>query len=188
MNRKRVVVVTTTYNEMGMIINTKAEELDLSAQPTHANTSNALKSLDCIDRQAAIDALADYIHNVDKVMGTGKLSEYDCKDAARSVLEDLPSTQTEQRWIPVSERSPDDLEEVNVTWVNHEPKPYYDFVKDKPFTASAVYYKGDWYWYSSVCVDVLAEHGENKIDKIDNAIEITAWMPLPEPYGGEVDG
>lgn len=51
---------------------------------------------DSISRKAAIDALADYIHNVDKAIGTGKLSEYDCKDAAKSVLDDLPSAQPEQ--------------------------------------------------------------------------------------------
>ena len=33
MNRQRKVVITITYNEMGIIIDTKAEELDLSAQP-----------------------------------------------------------------------------------------------------------------------------------------------------------
>jgi ribosomal protein S27AE len=57
---------------------------------------------DLIDRQAAIDALADYIHNVDKVMGTGHLTADDCKDAAASVLEELPSVQTERKkgkWI-----------------------------------------------------------------------------------------
>ena len=101
-----------------------------------------------------------------------------------------PTIEPEQRWIPVEERLPDDLAEVNVTWVNHEPEPYYDFVKDKPFTASAVYYKGDWYWYSSACVDILAEYGKNEIDKLDDAIEITAWMPFPEPYQerGETKG
>lgn len=50
---------------------------------------------DTIYRQDAIDALADYIHNVDKVMGTGHLTEDDCKDAATSVFEELPSVQTE---------------------------------------------------------------------------------------------
>lgn len=33
MNRQRKIVITITYNEMGIIIDTKAEELDLSAQP-----------------------------------------------------------------------------------------------------------------------------------------------------------
>lgn len=47
----------------------------------------------------AIDALAEYIHNVDKVMGTGYLSAYDCKDAATSVLADLPPAQPRKgRW------------------------------------------------------------------------------------------
>ena len=69
---------------------------------------------DLIERQDAIDALADYIRNVDKVIGTGHLSAGDCKDAATSVLEDLPSA---QQWIPCSERVPEDGEEVNVTWV-----------------------------------------------------------------------
>ena len=49
-----------------------------------------------IDREAAIDALADYIHNVDKVYGTGHLSMSDCEDAARSVIDDLPSAQPER--------------------------------------------------------------------------------------------
>lgn len=50
-----------------------------------------------IDRQKAIDALADYIHNVDKVLGTGLLTAEDCMDAARSVLgeDELPSAEEE---------------------------------------------------------------------------------------------
>ena len=55
---------------------------------------------DLISRQAAIKALADYIHNVDKVYSTGKLSAYDCKDAAKSVLDGLPSTERKNgKWI-----------------------------------------------------------------------------------------
>ena len=50
---------------------------------------------DLISRQAAIDALADYIHNIDKVYSTGKLSAYECRDAAESVIEQLPSAQPE---------------------------------------------------------------------------------------------
>ena len=50
---------------------------------------------DTINRQAAIDALADYIHNVDRVYSTGNLSADDCRDAAHSVLDELPSAQPE---------------------------------------------------------------------------------------------
>ena len=91
----------------------------------------------------------------------------------------------EQRGISCDERLPENLEEVNVTWVNHDPEPYYNFVKDKPFTATAVYYKEKWYWYSSTCADLLAEYGQNPNQEIDDGIEIIAWMPLPKPYKEE---
>lgn len=85
-------------------------------------------------------------------------------------------------WIPVSERLPDDLEPVNITWINHEPEPYYKEIKDKPFTATGVYFNGQWYWWSTLCTDTLAEYSHNFDDIIDNAIEIVAWQPLPKPY------
>ena len=44
-----------------------------------------------------------------------------------------PTIQSEPKWIPCSERLPDDLAEVNVTWVNHEPELYYESIKSKPF-------------------------------------------------------
>lgn len=94
----------------------------------------------------------------------------------------------EPDWIPVERELPDDLAEVNVTYVNHDPEPYYASTKDKPFTASAVYYEGEWYWYSSTCVDYLNEYGKNDFDKVDDAIEITAWSPLPDPYKKEESG
>lgn len=89
------------------------------------------------------------------------------------------------RWIPVSERLPEDLVPVNITWVNHEPEPYYHDIKDRNFEATGIHYRGQWYWYSTTCADYLGEYGDNEIDKVDDAIEITAWMPLPEPYEAE---
>lgn len=88
------------------------------------------------------------------------------------------------RWIPVSERPPEDLEEVNITFTNLEPEPYYDFIKGKRFTGSAVFYKGEWYWYSSITADALKEYGRYESEKIDKGIKIIAWQPLPEPYKG----
>ena len=85
-------------------------------------------------------------------------------------------------WIPVSEKLPEDLEPVNITWVNHEPEPYYHDIKDKNFVATGIYYRGQWYWYSTTCADYLGEYGSNEVDKVDDAVEIVAWMPLPKPY------
>lgn len=86
------------------------------------------------------------------------------------------------KWIPCSERLPKDLEVVNITWINHRPMTYYADIKDKSFTATAIHYKDKWWWYSPICEDLLAEYGKSECDKMDADIEVTAWMPLPEPY------
>ena len=96
--------------------------------------------------------------------------------------------ETQPRWIPCSERLPEDLKPVNITWVNHEPEPYYHDIKDKNFVATGIHYRGRWYWYSTTCADYLGEYGSNNIDNVDDAVEIVAWMPLPEVYrGGDTD-
>lgn len=132
---------------------------------------------DAISRQAMLDGLA----SIAKVKAKS--------DAQKSLMgrvmfftEQLPPVAPKQRWIPVSERLPEDLEPVNITWINHDPEPYYNDIKDKPFTATGVYFNGQWYWWSTLCTDMLAEYSHNYSDIIDEAIEITAWMPLPEPY------
>ena len=128
---------------------------------------------DLISRQAAIDA----------IMGEPTDAHYPSWYAER--LEQLPSTQPEQRWIPVSERLPENNDPVNVTWVNHNPEVYYADIKDKPFTATAHYHNGRWYWFSSVTQDYLNEYDVWTPDLVDKDVEITAWMPLPEPYDAE---
>lgn len=94
----------------------------------------------------------------------------------------ITALQNQPVWIPVSERLPEDYVPVNITWVNHNPDPYYASIKDVPFTATGICYKGKWYWYSVVCEDYLKEYGYYEPDVVDDEIEITAWMPLPEPY------
>ena len=91
---------------------------------------------------------------------------------------------SEPHWIPCSERLPKTNDPVNVTYVNHKPGNYYAEVKDKPYTATAHFHKGQWYWYSCTTQDLLDEYGTWIPDLIDKDVEILAWMPLPEPYKG----
>ena len=129
----------------------------------------------------------DYLKSIQEgcVDGEGfemhPLPEWYALDKAIELIE-------QTRWIPVSERLPKELEPVNITWINHNPESYYADIKDKPFTATGVYFNGQWYWWSTLCTDILAEYSHNYDDIIDDDIEITAWMPLPEPYKAEVRG
>ena len=93
----------------------------------------------------------------------------------------------ERKWIPVSERLPDELVAVNVTWINRCPQNYYMHIKDKPFTDTAVLYRGKWYWWDATIIDYLSEYGIRLSEAIDKSIDILAWMPLPEPWKGEVN-
>lgn len=91
----------------------------------------------------------------------------------------------EMKWIPCSERTPEECVPVNVTWINRNPEPYYEKIKDVRFSDTAVYCNGRWFWWSSTCIDYLKEYGNNDIDLVDKDIDVVAWMPLPEPFEGE---
>ena len=84
-------------------------------------------------------------------------------------------------WVSVEDRLPEELTPVNIVWVNRKPPSYYANIKDKPFTATGIFYRDRWYWYSVVCEDMLGEYGDYEPDRVDEKIEITHWMPLPEP-------
>ena len=108
-------------------------------------------------------------------------------DAHRLAISALEK-QKQDRWIPVTERLPETTDPVNVTWANNDPVSYYEDIRGKRFTATACYHRGKWWWYSSVCQDLLDEYGKSCMDdEIDEAIEILAWRPLPEPYKVEED-
>ena len=104
MNKQRKVVITTTYNEMGIIIDTKVEEVaQPNLQPTigpSTNCSEFPNNSDTISRQAAIDEGMSYING-------------DCfcdkEDFAKYIefIERLPPIQPEivrckdcKNWIP----------------------------------------------------------------------------------------
>lgn len=85
MNKQRKVLITITYNEMGVIIDTKAEEV---AQSDLQLTCNQLAT-DCISRQEAIDAINELTRwYYDTYHETRPAT-----DAVIGMLQDLPSYQ-----------------------------------------------------------------------------------------------
>lgn len=113
---------------------------------------------------------------------------YNYKEAVNSLQMAIKALEQEPRWIPVSKKLPKELEPVNITWINHNPESYYADIKDKPFTATGVYFNRQWYWWSTLCTDILAKYSHNYDDVIDEDIEIIAWQPLPKPYKAESEG
>lgn len=111
------------------------------------------------------------------------------RSAIKYDIADTPTIGPEQRWIPVTERLPEDIRPVIVTWENTDPAPYYRYILGKHFTGTACYKDGKWYWYSIITEDMLSENGqydsEEFDEEFDEAIECIAWMPLPEPWKGE---
>ena len=88
------------------------------------------------------------------------------------------------QWINVKDRLPEQLQEVAITFLNHEPEPYYSGIKDVTLQGFAVYYRGNWHWWSSVTVDMLAEYGDRyRSERLDAALEVIAWAEI-QPYEG----
>jgi hypothetical protein len=138
---------------------------------------------DAISRQAVTDTtICDGISCNECSFNTCEDGQAGCLLKER--VDKLPSVtpQPKTDWVPVSERLPDNTDPVHITWVNHDPEPYYADIKDKPFTATGHYCNGRWWWYSVTCQDYLNEYGRCDVDAMDDAIEVTAWMPLPQPY------
>ena len=127
---------------------------------------------DLIDRQAVLEAL--------ETAYNGGGMQYETYSEMFDEIDNMPNCAS--GWVSVEDEKPKDHKAVNVVWVNHNPVSYYADIKNVPQTGTAHYYKPNdsWYWDSPVCDDYLDEYGRAEW-RVDEAIDIIYWQPLPEP-------
>ena len=110
----------------------------------------------------------------------GSVCDEECEKVFCNFYDYIMDAPAVNRWISCSERVPEDIKPVYITWYN----PFIDYIG----TGFAHYFAGNWYWYSQCSEDVLSEYGEYD-DTVD--VDVLAWMPMPEAYkapeGGEHD-
>ena len=120
---------------------------------------------DLISRQDAIDALSQY--PFEKVVN------------CVSIIEELPSAQPEQRWIPCSERMPEEREWIGTktfgTTISDEVYVTFEAPDCQRFADHINFQNGK-----------LSRSDEQRMKVIYKGAKPIAWMPLPEPYRGEI--
>lgn len=138
-----------------------------SAQPEKRTDKSAeTHACDCISRQAVIDAYGDWY--VEEGTEEGFIG------TVKQLLEGFPSAQPEQRWIPCSERLPEEDTEVLISYRYKEGEGDTDHVNI------------DITSYGTVCfggreIHTLKEWRQ-PFDYFHANYEVIAWMPLPKPY------
>ena len=116
---------------------------------------------DVIYREAAIEAMSEALKRI--------FPEH--REIAENCLNALPSAQPEQRWIPCSEETGEGY-----------PKEYgYYYVTEQNYG----FYLDAVYKQRVTHTSYFGSGGFTDRFYVKNSSNITAWMPLPDPYGGK---
>lgn len=97
------------------------------------------------------------------------------KKTIEQIIDEQPTIEPEQQWIPCSERLPEEYGEYRITWVTSASKNR--LIGDAEYEVTGEWdevngrFKGEW---------LLAEYVKNYPN-----VKVLAWKPLEEPWKGE---
>lgn len=179
MNKQRKVLITVTYNDLGMIVDTKAEELDSSAQPERPEQPESAREYCAECNHIEMCRWYPYegcefrsLPSAQPEITLEQIEEY-CRPRCLSIITNDMLWHLEQRqpkrtgeWIPYSQKLPKEDEYVLIC--------FEDDPKEKWYCRMAVGWLEDGFWQ---CWD----------DRASTRMDVVAWMPLPEPFKGGED-
>lgn len=142
---------------------------ELYDMPAELGTNLASLGTDCISRQQAIDAAIDAADDWD---GGYSLSRADMIERA---INNLPSAQPEPRWIPCSERLPEEDGLYLVTSREKATAEEFGFDLDDVEVRKMRFNEDGWR---------IPKHIPEWINGVVHTT-VLAWMPLPKPYREE---
>lgn len=147
------VLLTQENNKCGYTLNSEEPLLSMKQEADlFEATYKALDEEICEDAISRKDMALNIVSFYNKATGKKKTLDFLCK-----CVEGLPSVQPKQRWIPVSERLPDE-DDVYLVTMNVLGRSIRDIERFRI---------------------------DNKGWGVNGNNEVTAWMPLPEPYKAE---
>lgn len=139
---------------------------------------------DLIERQVAIDAVEHITSSMSVCVNSDEC--HGMKRMQRQAvieLANLTSAQPEPQWIPFKTRP--------LTEEEKEDYPEWDCILDcrLPDDGQAILVSIDVRGHEKVQYDEFFTDDGSYLDSgYEIGTEATAWMPLPEPWGGETDG
>jgi len=135
---------------------------------------------DLISRQAVIDRInKQREHLQPDIYPQDEIGDAAYRICAEFIAR-LPSAQSEQRWIPCSERLPEEDVEVLITYRYKEGEGDTSLADIDITTYGQMYFGGNKVGNH--------KHWRQPFEYFESNYEVVAWMPLPEPYkDGEHD-
>ena len=142
-----------------------------NAEYKEPTTKNDL-AVDCISRESVLKLIYDYKENHSNDREHYPINYGTLLDMIRWVCK-LPSvTPQELRWIPISERLPEEYGEYLITWTTSQSKRQFIGISEGEVTSEYDHehnrFKFEW---------LLEDYVKNYPN-----VKVTAWMPLPKPF------